>query len=50
MHNRIIISALEREALLLTGFSQAERRTLLSYLRRLPVNIPLVNAHEPLEA
>lgn len=50
LHNRIIISALEREALLLTGFSQAERRTLLSYLRRLLANIALVNTHEPIDA
>jgi DNA-binding MarR family transcriptional regulator len=47
LHDRIIISALERETLLLTGFSQAERRTLLKYLRRLLANIALVNAHEP---
>jgi DNA-binding MarR family transcriptional regulator len=47
LHDRIIISALEREALLLTGFSQAERRALLKYLRRLLANIALVNAHEP---
>jgi DNA-binding MarR family transcriptional regulator len=50
LHNRIIVSALERETLLLTGFSQAERRTLLSYLRRLLANIALVNAHEPFDA
>jgi DNA-binding MarR family transcriptional regulator len=46
LHNRIIISALERETLLLTGFSQAERRTLLGYLRRLLANIALVNARD----
>ncbi|HEY1598636.1 MAG TPA: helix-turn-helix domain-containing protein [Pirellulales bacterium] len=42
LHDRIIVSALEREALLLTSFSQAERRRLLSYLRRLLANIALV--------
>jgi DNA-binding MarR family transcriptional regulator len=47
LHNRIIISALEREALLLTGFAQAERRTLLSYLKRLLANVALINAHQP---
>jgi DNA-binding MarR family transcriptional regulator len=50
LHNRVIISALERETLLLTGFSRAERRTLLTYLRRLLANIALVNAHEPSDA
>jgi DNA-binding MarR family transcriptional regulator len=50
LHDRVIVSALEREALLLTGFSQAERKTLLSYLRRLLANIALVNAHEPVDA
>jgi DNA-binding MarR family transcriptional regulator len=47
LHNRVIISALERETLLLTGFSRAERRTLLTYLKRLLANIALVNAHQP---
>jgi DNA-binding MarR family transcriptional regulator len=49
LHNRVIISALQRETLLLTGFSHAERRSLLDYLRRLLANIALVNAHEPNE-
>jgi DNA-binding MarR family transcriptional regulator len=47
LHNRVIISALQREALLLTGFSRAEHRSLLSYLKRLLANIALVNAHQP---
>jgi DNA-binding MarR family transcriptional regulator len=47
LHNRVIISSLEREALLLTGFAQAERRALLSYLRRLLSNIVLLGGHQP---
>jgi DNA-binding MarR family transcriptional regulator len=48
LHNRVIVSALERETLLLTGFSRTERRTLLNYLKRLLANIALVNEHQPL--
>jgi DNA-binding MarR family transcriptional regulator len=50
LHSRVIVSALEREALLLTGFTKAERRILLAYLRRLLANIALVNAHQPVDA
>jgi DNA-binding MarR family transcriptional regulator len=49
LHNRVIISALQREALLLTGFSRVERRRLVGYLRRLLVNVALVNAHRPVD-
>jgi DNA-binding MarR family transcriptional regulator len=47
LHNRVIVSALERETLLLTGFSRTERRTLLNHLKRLLANIARVNAHQP---
>jgi DNA-binding MarR family transcriptional regulator len=49
LHNRVIISALQREGLLLTGFSRNEHRSLLGYLKRLLANIALVNAHRPNE-
>ena len=49
LHNRVIISALHREGLLLTGFSHTEHRSLLGYLKRLLANIALVNAHRPNE-
>jgi DNA-binding MarR family transcriptional regulator len=49
LHNRVIISALERETLLLTGFSQAERRTLLSHLKRLLANVALLSGHQPVD-
>jgi len=49
LHNRVIISALERESLLLTGFSQAERRSLLSHLKRLLANVPLLGGHQPVD-
>ena len=47
LHNRVIICALERETLLLTGFSLAERKLLVGHLKRLLNNIALVNAHRP---
>ncbi len=47
LHNRVIISALQREGLLLTGFSRTEHRSLLGHLKRLLANIALVNAHRP---
>jgi DNA-binding MarR family transcriptional regulator len=50
LHSRVIMTALEREALLISGFSQPERRRLLSYLRRLLANVALVDAHEPVDA
>jgi DNA-binding MarR family transcriptional regulator len=49
LHSRVIISALQREGLLLAGFSRTEHRSLLGYLKRLLVNIVLVNAHRPTE-
>ena len=47
LHNRVIISALQREGLLLTGFSRTAHRSLLGHLKRLLANIALVNAHRP---
>jgi DNA-binding MarR family transcriptional regulator len=49
LHNRVIVCALQRETLLLTGFSAAERKLLLGHLKRLLENIALVNAHRPVE-
>jgi DNA-binding MarR family transcriptional regulator len=49
LHNRVIISALQRETLLLTGFSQAERRTLLRHLKRLLANVALLGGHQPVD-
>jgi DNA-binding MarR family transcriptional regulator len=49
LHDRVIICALQREALLLTGFSPVELKLLLGCLKRLLANIALVNAHEPVD-
>ncbi len=46
LHDRIIVSSLAREELLLTGFSEAERKTLFAFLKRLTANMPLVNAED----
>jgi DNA-binding MarR family transcriptional regulator len=45
LHDRVIVSALKREALLLTGFAPGERQALLSHLKRLLANVALLNAH-----
>jgi DNA-binding MarR family transcriptional regulator len=47
LHDRIIRSSLAREALLLTGFDEAERERLFGLLKRLTANMALVNAHDP---
>jgi DNA-binding MarR family transcriptional regulator len=49
LHNRVIISALHLEGLLLAGFSRAAHSSILGYLKRLLGNIVLVNAHRPNE-
>ncbi len=47
LHDRVVVSSLARERLLLTGFSRPEHRRMLGYFRRLMVNVALVNAYEP---
>jgi DNA-binding MarR family transcriptional regulator len=47
LHDRVVVSSLARERLLLTGFSASEHRRMLDYLRRLMGNVALVDAHEP---
>ncbi len=42
LHDRIILRALARQELLLTGFAAEERRVLVSFLKRLLRNVPLV--------
>jgi DNA-binding MarR family transcriptional regulator len=49
LHDRVIKCALQRETLLLTGFSGIERKWLLEYLKRLLANMALVHAHRPAE-
>ena len=43
LHDGLIGVALKREALLLEGFDEAERRQLLSFIARLHANVALVN-------
>lgn len=43
LHDRLIVVALRREALLLDGFDEEERRLLLSFIARLHGNVVLVN-------
>lgn len=42
LHDQLMDVALEREAKLLSGFSDAERRLLLSLIERLHANLPLL--------
>jgi DNA-binding MarR family transcriptional regulator len=43
LHDGLIGVALKREAMLLDGFDEAERRQLLSFIARLHANVALVN-------
>lgn len=47
IHRQIVEIARAREALLLNGFSAAEKATLLKYLQRMQENIPLTRACGP---
>ena len=47
LHDRIVRVALERERLLLQGFSADERQQLLGLMRRLLDNVAVVNAWAP---
>ncbi len=49
MHDRVSQVALEREALMLKGFSAGERHTLIAFLHRLIKNVPLASAYDPLQ-
>jgi DNA-binding MarR family transcriptional regulator len=48
LHDRISKVALEREDLMLKGFSVKEREVLIGYLHRLMKNVPLANGYDPL--
>src|SRR5687767_5499110 len=48
LHARISRVALERESLMLRGFTAHERATLIEYLLRVLRNVPRVNQHDPL--
>jgi len=47
VHRQIVDMARAREALLLQGFSAAEKTALLEYLQRMQQNIPLTRAFNP---
>jgi DNA-binding MarR family transcriptional regulator len=47
LHDEMIVVALARERMLLAGFSDKERDTLLGLLRRMHANLPAVDAIEP---
>jgi DNA-binding MarR family transcriptional regulator len=50
MHDRVSWVALDRETLMLKGFSAEEKRILIDYLHRMLRNVPLANAYDPLQA
>jgi DNA-binding MarR family transcriptional regulator len=47
LHDHMMDIALSREDLLFTGFSAAERKQFLDFLRRLYANVPAVAAYDP---
>ncbi len=49
MHDRVSGVALEREELMLKGFSPQEKQSLIGYLHRMLKNVPLANAYNPLQ-
>jgi DNA-binding MarR family transcriptional regulator len=49
MHDRVSGVALEREELMLKGFSAHEKQSLIEYLHRMLKNVPLANAYDPLQ-
>ena len=48
LHDRISRVALDREDLMLKGFSAKERATLIDFLHRLTKNVPAANGYDPL--
>lgn len=48
LHERISRVALDREQLMLSGFSNGERQALIRYLHRMLGNVPRANAYDPL--
>jgi DNA-binding MarR family transcriptional regulator len=46
LHDQLMAIALEREKLLLTGFSGEEKESLLGFLRRMHENLPEMNAYD----
>lgn len=50
MHDRVSGVALDREALMLKGFSTKDKQALIGFLHRMLKNVPLANAYNPLES
>lgn len=50
MHDRVSGVALDREGLMLKGFSTQEKQHLIGYLHRMLKNVPLASAYDPLQA
>jgi DNA-binding MarR family transcriptional regulator len=48
LHERISRVALDREDLMLKGFTTREREALISYLHRIMKNVPEANGYDPL--
>jgi DNA-binding MarR family transcriptional regulator len=48
LHDRISRVALDREDLMLNGFSNRERETLIKFLHRIMKNVPEANGYDPL--
>jgi DNA-binding MarR family transcriptional regulator len=50
MHDRVSGVALDREELMLRGFSAQEKQHLIGYLHRMLKNVPVANAYDPLKS
>ncbi len=50
LHDRISNVALDREQLLLDGFSAPEKEVLIGLLHRMLRNVPLANSYDPLRS
>ncbi|MNN33100.1 Transcriptional regulator SlyA [compost metagenome] len=47
LHDRVLVTALKRESLLLNGLSPDEVELLISFLHRMSAQLEVVNAVEP---
>lgn len=47
LHDRVLVTALERESLLLSGLDSGEVELLISFLHRMSAKMEVVNAVEP---
>jgi DNA-binding MarR family transcriptional regulator len=47
LHARIFAASMDRNRMLLTGFSESEHRQMIAFCHRLMANLPLLNGNRP---